>query len=1506
MALQASSMADVVRDSTVSLWDGDEFLGSGFFIEPHLIVTCAHVVWHCADRVGVRWREHRFAGDVVVREPAVRGDGKFYPHPDIAFVRAPAAPDHPVARLAGDLTIPPELSAYGFSAETPDAGIARDTAGLSVVGRSGQFLRLKGDEIVDGMSGAPALDVRTGLVYGVIKGSRDYGGPRGGWIVQATDVALVRASHARVLGPRVEPAAPRIRPRRGSPLHDLLAAQCRAAELLPYRLVDGPAPPLSTIYVRQRAAPRYAAPGRDAPVRSVADVLRRHRHTLVVGGPGAGKSALVQHIVAETAAWWLDPSGETPAPYGPALALRVPAAAMLGRQPWLELLAGAVERDLSDYLDRGVAPDTLDPAAMPGVEWLLLVDGLDEVYDRDQRQRLIDVLGNRVAEYGSSWRFLVTTRPLFGQELAGLGAHLPDPSAGSRFGDYELRLFDRPGLRRFARAWFTARTPRQWQRNASAYLDEVDVRRLDPLVRVPLLATIAAVVFEDRPQGPLPMSRTGLYERFVTNLVYARQRREELRRVLTARLSVYGPSAGRLVDVLFDGTERLLEDVAHHRLEADEGVSTTALAEDWLRRQNLATPGAPALPGVPELSWYLRTMLLGTGLLTVAGDDLRFIHRGFAEYLAAGYSVRTGWSARDWLRRVRRDGITNLDMFRLIRWADAGNDAEPVLRRLLRVRLVGRPPFVRRPNLLEFCAVLRDGLPLPERSAARLVAAGFAAVRRLRVVDEAALPALTYALRSLHARSSGSAHLVRLARDGRAAPVKRIAAARALILTGTEGDHRAAVDALDALLTSSSPDDAGGLWAAYTIASVGDAGARQRATEHLTWAVAPASDPESRVRAAVFLTELGHGSTVDLQLLVQAVSPARTPAQRFESVEALRLVGPAGRGAPVTERIADVRQHLRATALAHVGAPERPGAAAAPEALDVGDLTGLAEGAARLAAHDPTAAGRILAAALAEGGITDGAGAYLAETLRDDGHDATADMVSNAGTSLSPASSALSTPEVAALAADRADAGRLAAVNALRHFEPEAADWLEMAWHADPFVPLLSKIAEALELARGHGRYDLAFDRLHAYARDRSLRRRQRLAAWLGSVALELDELTYRLGLPTGPVWRDNAAEQERLTARHRWLRAGGSTEEALARAAEAATSAGVADAIRRALSPVDEAPPAPAVDLAAARGAMSIRAESLRIVVPAGQANPDWTDRGLAASIGEAAAAKADAVLVEVLADDRAAAREEQRLARASAARSCPWYARLVREVDDHEGPERAARLALAVALRDVADQYPSRRRIRLPSSQSWHGARVAVRRTVWSFGLAMLAVYAATFVGAAAPLLGDPGVLTAAGVARIAQVQAQIALPALVVMGCLLLRPLRLSTAARRARLAVWAAGGLAAYLSNVDDRGLRLPPWPGVEDVLRRAGELLVGFLPAASQPALVLAAAGLATAIATTHLPFRIPLARRRAPLRAAAKTAAVAAVAWWSLSLTPGDLTATANALLDTIASTGLP
>ncbi|GFJ95240.1 serine protease [Phytohabitans rumicis] len=1438
-------MAEVVRGATVSVWAGAEFLGSGFFIEPHLVVTCAHVVWRRPDRVVVRWRGHDLAGEVVVRAPAERGDGEFYAHPDVAIVRVTAAPDHPVARLAGDLTVPPELFAYGFSLDTPN-GFDEHTLRLTVVGRSGQFLRLKDDEIADGMSGAPALDVRTGLVYGIVKGSRDYAAPRGGWIVQATDVALVRSGHASALGPPAGPARPRIRPKPGSPLHDLLVAQCRAAERLPYRLVDGPSPALSTIYVRQRAAPRYAGPGTDVPVRSVAEVLRRHRHTLVVGGPGAGKSALVQHIVGETATWWLDAEGEAPAPYGPALAVRVPATAMLGRRPWLELLAGAVERDLSDYLDRPVDPETLDPAVLPGVEWLLLVDGLDEVFDRDERQRLIGVLGHRVAEYGSSWRFLVTSRPLFGRELAGLGAHLPDLSAEPRFGDYELRQFDRPGLERFAGSWFAARTPRRARGNADAFLDEVDHRQLDPLVRMPLLATIAAVVFEDRPQGPLPMSRTGLYERFVTNLVYARQRRQDLHRALSEQLAVYGPAATRLVDLLFDRTQEWLEEVAHRRLEAGEETATTTLAHDWLRQQ-----AGPA-PDVPDLPRHLRAMLLGTGLLTVAGDDLRFIHRGFAEYLAAGYNVRAEWDTRQWLRRVRRDGVTNLDMFRLARWADAGNDPAPVLRRLLRIRLDPRPPFVRRPQLLDFCAVLRDGLPLPDGSVDRLLAAGFAAVRRLKVVDEAALPALTYALRSLHARSTGPERLTRLALDRRVAPIKRIAAARALVLTGTEGNRRVAVDALAAILAGSRPDDAGGLWAAYTLALIGDAADRERAIGHLSTAVAAAGAPESRVRAAVFLTELGHGPTADRQLLVHAVSPARTPAQRIEAIETLRLVGPAGAGAPMTERLADVRQHLWAAGLSRPGGLARPSAMAEVLSVGVGDLLWLADGAARLAGRDPDGTRRILAAARAEGGLTDGAAGYLTDALTSQGHGRVADALArSAGPDLPPDRPASTAPELAARAVDwMLDPDqRLDAITELEAIgEAGTAAWLTLAWHTDPLVPVLFKVMAAVDLARHRGEYGVAFDLLRAHSGDRDLPRGQRLVARFGAVALKLDTLTAAVnGLPPArrlpPLTTVNGAAGARLRA---WLRSSGDRDDALAHAIAAASSPAVAGEILAALLPaVDEtpAPQAPAgAELAAAQRAMDDRAETLRIAAPAGMAHPDWTDHRLEASIGPTAARVARAALARLVADPHDARRAERHVRR-SPARACPWYARLLRELDETDGPDHAARLALAVALREAAERYPRPRRLRVPPPGAWRAALSVAGRDARSLALAVAAAYAATYVGAAAVLVAGGEALAPPLATRIAAVQSQLVLPVLVVMGCLLLRPARSFVAARRARWAAWAAGGVAALLARPGAAELRVPASDTVRDILNRAGGFVLDALPATARPALAVAAAGI---------------------------------------------------------------
>ncbi|MEV0842050.1 serine protease [Actinocatenispora sera] len=251
MAVRSGVALEMGRRSTVQVWSGGTHLGSGFFAADGLVLTCAHVVWQQPDRVTLRWEEHELPGEVVVRAPAEFGAGSFYGFPDLAVIRVGTAIDHPVPWLAQPgAKVPRRLTAYGFTTATPDPGVGLEGVELWVAGRSGaRYLNVTNAEIHRGMSGGPVLDPATGQVYGVVKGSRDYATPRGGWLIRTAAVQDLFDEHPELLR-TTAPAVSLLRPDPGTPLYQLLAAQHRVVDRLPYGLDDRP-PPLSSVYVRQ-------------------------------------------------------------------------------------------------------------------------------------------------------------------------------------------------------------------------------------------------------------------------------------------------------------------------------------------------------------------------------------------------------------------------------------------------------------------------------------------------------------------------------------------------------------------------------------------------------------------------------------------------------------------------------------------------------------------------------------------------------------------------------------------------------------------------------------------------------------------------------------------------------------------------------------------------------------------------------------------------------------------------------------------------------------------------------------------------------------------------------------------------------------------------------------------------------------------------------------------------------------------------------------------------------
>jgi hypothetical protein len=402
----------------------------------------------------------------------------------------------------------------------------------------------------------------------------------------------------------------------------LLWAQIRSAEKLPYRLRGARRPSLATVYVRQdvttgtelqpsdqaRPLPVLDSKGRlidvpnppaarltvRPPSRSMREALDGAEHLLVTGGPGQGKSTLSLRLAADVARCWQE-AVEAPPLTEPVVPLRLTARELATRLelPFFEALAETVRGEYGAMLAQPLRPDDLT-GRVAGCRWLLLVDGLDEVADTAVRDRLVTVLATWAAD--SAFRVVLTTRPIEGATLA------PFQRLGAA--RYELLPFDEEAFRLFAEHWFSESAG-----DAKRFVRQIRDAHLDELVRVPLLATIAAIIFEQYTDRPLPDNQYELYE---TYLEYLR----------SGHPVPSGP---------FDACcGELLEHLGRVRLEEDTSLSAAACR--WVGER---------LPGL-EPSWQEQLVgyLAAVGPFLFRADDLGFLHHSFAEHLAATAKAR--------------------------------------------------------------------------------------------------------------------------------------------------------------------------------------------------------------------------------------------------------------------------------------------------------------------------------------------------------------------------------------------------------------------------------------------------------------------------------------------------------------------------------------------------------------------------------------------------------------------------------------------------------------------------------------------------------------------------------------------------------------------------------------------------------------------------------------------------------------------------------------------------
>jgi len=158
--------------------------GTGFFVAPGWILTCAHVVKEAkGEPIKVRWQnQENWAQAVVERSIAD-------PY-DLALLQVtlPANANPPCVYLDEEIRSRDPLYLFGYPDQDFPNGCPVTFNCEGLTGDEPALIKFALGQVRPGMSGSPLLNQRTGKVCGIVKFTRDRSFNLGGGVVLTTTI----------------------------------------------------------------------------------------------------------------------------------------------------------------------------------------------------------------------------------------------------------------------------------------------------------------------------------------------------------------------------------------------------------------------------------------------------------------------------------------------------------------------------------------------------------------------------------------------------------------------------------------------------------------------------------------------------------------------------------------------------------------------------------------------------------------------------------------------------------------------------------------------------------------------------------------------------------------------------------------------------------------------------------------------------------------------------------------------------------------------------------------------------------------------------------------------------------------------------------------------------------------------------------------------------------------------------------------------------------------------
>jgi tetratricopeptide (TPR) repeat protein len=635
-------------------------------------------------------------------------------------------------------------------------------------------------------------------------------------------------------------------------------------------VADGLPSSLHEVYIVPFARPVKTSPDRDAsmPITGVFQQLNAgpgSRQLLLLGGPGAGKSALLRYLAAQLCAEF-----DTPEIIG----VETRHVPMLVSLPALAL---AKDAEVPRRLRLAWPPDLALPGVPDGffeewprllsAHWLLLLDGLDEVPPGQQEILAQWLLGFLEIADLRGHQVVIASRPT---SIA--------PMLQGRLTSYELEPFTPEQGAEFTRKWFGFKAGEFRQ----------DLQRVSAAVitDTPLVLTIAAATYQEH--GHLPEWRATLYEQFIDIWLTEAERR--------GVWDEWGNTTVR------GALERIALQMTEHpeqrSAEMLGGVVENRLLEELDRGALQGLKG-----NVSDSSKrFLDQLARGSGVLFRQGGVYDWVHPTFREYLtASALAQQYGPDAREamaivnrWVAAYWREVV----LFLLEVWSKDGKDISQVLKPIL---AVARDPQAKR----------------GERAAAAR------ALGQLGRVDEAAATLVALAQDSLVDGSTHDLAVKSLAQLGRAHELlvlarehgwssRHVRVARALGQLGHVDEAAATLVALARKMPG-----VGAVEALRHLGRVDEAAATL-----LALAQEPHVEDSERRNIAEALGQLGRADEAAAILLALAQEPQAQASKRIKAAEVLGRLGRVDEAAAILVAIAQDPQeddNIRPAAAAALG-----------------------------------------------------------------------------------------------------------------------------------------------------------------------------------------------------------------------------------------------------------------------------------------------------------------------------------------------------------------------------------------------------------------------------------------------------------------------------------------------------------------------------------------------------------------------------------------------------------